>query len=78
VAGRFTRAAKESKTLVRADAIEALRKYKKDISGELFLKSINDSSYSIAGNVLFAPGSKDFAALYFSNIQASTSYHRPL
>jgi len=49
----------DPKPLVRATAIEALGKYKKDTYREFFLKSINDSSYSIAGNALLALGSID-------------------
>jgi len=41
-------------SLVRAGAISALGKYKKDTYKALFLKSINDSSYSVAGNALLA------------------------
>ena len=49
----------DPKSLVRAAAIEALGKYKKDTYKELFLKSINDSSYAIAGNALLALGAID-------------------
>ena len=52
----------DPKSLVRASAIEALGKYKKDTYKAVFLKSINDSSYSIAGNALLALGSIDSAA----------------
>jgi aminopeptidase N len=49
----------DPKSVVRASAIEALGKYKKDSYKELFLKSINDSSYSISGNALLALGAID-------------------
>ena len=49
----------DSKTIVRADAIAALGKYKKDSYKPLFLKAINDSSYSIAGSALVALGAID-------------------
>ena len=45
-------AVNDPKTLVRARAIEALGRYKKDLYKPLFLKSINDSSYSVAGTCL--------------------------
>jgi aminopeptidase N len=49
----------DPKSLVKAGAIAALGKYKKITYKDLFLKSINDSSYSIAGNALLALGSID-------------------
>jgi len=49
----------DPKSLVRAAAIKALGKYKKDTYKELFLKLINDSSYTIAGNALLALGAID-------------------
>jgi len=49
-------------SLVRAGALEALAKYKKDSYKEFFLKSINDSSYSVAGYALFALGKIDSVA----------------
>jgi aminopeptidase N len=49
----------DKKSLVRAAAIDALGKYKKEVYKEFFLKSINDSSYSVAGNALFALGTLD-------------------
>ena len=55
----------DQKSLVRAAAIEALGKYKKETYKQLFLESINDSSYSVAGNALVALASID-----------STSAHR--
>ena len=39
---------------VRASAIQTLGKYKKDAYKELFLKAVNDSSYSVAGYALNA------------------------
>jgi aminopeptidase N len=49
----------DPKTLVRAEAIKALGDYKEDSYKELFLKSLNDSSYSVAGNALLALGAID-------------------
>ena len=45
--------------LVKAGAIEALGKFKQIAYKPLFLKSINDSSYSIAGKALVALGAID-------------------
>lgn len=47
-------AEKDPKSLVRAEAIAVLGKYKNDAYKPLFLKAVNDSSYSIAGNALLA------------------------
>jgi aminopeptidase N len=55
-------AVKDPNPLVRASAIEALGRYKKEVYKQLFLKSINDSSYSIAGSALVALGAIDTAA----------------
>lgn len=52
----------DPKSLVRAGAIESLGKYKNVKYKALFLKSINDSSYSIAGNALLALGAIDSSA----------------
>ncbi|HEX7583493.1 MAG TPA: M1 family metallopeptidase [Prolixibacteraceae bacterium] len=52
----------DPKSLVRAGAIEALGKYKKDAYKEFFLKSVNDSSYTIAGNALLALAAIDSVA----------------
>ena len=49
----------DPKSVVRASAITALGKYKKEIYKPFFLKSINDSSYAIAGNALLALGEID-------------------
>ena len=49
----------DPKSLVRAEAIAVLGKYKKDTYEPLFLKSVNDSSYAIAGSALFALGAID-------------------
>jgi aminopeptidase N len=46
-------------SLVRAAAIEALGKYKKEAYKPVFLNAINDSSYSISGNALLALGAID-------------------
>ncbi len=55
-------AEKDPKSLVRAGAIEALGRYKEVAYEPLFLKSINDSSYSIAGKSLVALGAIDTAS----------------
>ena len=52
----------DPKSLVRAAALELLGKYKKEAYKDLFLKSINDSSYSVAGNSLIALGLIDSIA----------------
>ena len=52
----------DPKPLVRARAIQILGKYKKDLYKTLFLKSINDSSYSVAGNALLALAAIDTTA----------------
>ena len=58
----------DKSTSVRAGAIQALGNYKKDSYKELFLKSIDDSSYSVAGNSLIALGLIDsVSALDFRN-----------
>mgnify|MGYP001791526429 FL=1 len=49
----------DPKSLVRAGAIEALGSYKKEIYKPFFLKSVNDSSYAIAGKALLALGAID-------------------
>jgi aminopeptidase N len=49
----------DPKSLVRAAAIEALGRYKSIAYKPLFLKSIDDSSYSIAGKALVALGAID-------------------
>jgi aminopeptidase N len=55
-------AGNDPNSLVRAGAIEALGRYKKDIYKALFLKSVNDSSYSVAGSSLLALGALDSVA----------------
>ena len=52
----------DPKSLVRAGAIGALGRLKKEIYKPLFIKAINDSSYSIAGSALTALGAIDTAA----------------
>jgi len=47
---------------IRAAAINALGRFKKGDYKELFIRSLNDSSYSVAGNALTALGSIDSAA----------------
>ena len=49
----------DSKSTVRAEAIKALGKYKKDMYKEFFLSAIKDSSCSVAGNALLALGAID-------------------
>jgi aminopeptidase N len=51
----------DPKSLVRAGAIEALGRLKKEEYRSLFLKSISDSSYSIAGSALIALAAIDTA-----------------
>ena len=46
-------------SLIRASAIQILGRYKKDAYKELFVKSTNDSSYSVAGYALLALGPID-------------------
>ena len=55
-------AANDPNSMVRASAIEALGRSKKELYKSLFLKSINDSSYSIAGSALTALGVIDTVA----------------
>jgi aminopeptidase N len=55
-------AEKDPKSLVRAGALQALGRYKKVEYKPLFLKAIDDSSYSIAGHALVALGSIDSIA----------------
>ena len=52
----------DPKSLVRAEAIRSLGKYKKEDYKVFFLKSINDSSYSIAANALTSLGATDSLA----------------
>jgi aminopeptidase N len=52
----------DPKTLVRASAIGALGKLKKTEYKPLFLKSVSDSSYAIAGSALNALGAIDTTA----------------
>jgi hypothetical protein len=49
----------DSDPLVKAGAIEALGKFKQVAYKSLFLKSINDSSYTVAGKALVALGAID-------------------
>jgi len=55
-------AGNDPKPLVRATAIESLGRFKKQIYKPLFLKSIGDSSYTIAGKALLALGATDSAS----------------
>ena len=52
----------DPRTLVRAEAIAVLGKYKKDAYKPLFLKSTSDSSYAVAGNALLALAEIDTVA----------------
>jgi aminopeptidase N len=52
----------DPKPLVRAQAIKILGKFKKPEYKSLFLKALNDSSYSVAGNALEALGKIDSIA----------------
>jgi aminopeptidase N len=49
-------------SMVRSSAIQALGKYKNDKYKALFLKSLNDSSYSVSGNALIALAAIDTSA----------------
>jgi aminopeptidase N len=55
-------AQKNPKKTIRARAIGMLGKYKKNEYKPLFLKAVNDSSYSVAGSALEALGLIDDAA----------------
>jgi aminopeptidase N len=52
-------AEKDPSSMIRASAIQALGMYKKAAYRDLFRKSVDDSSYSVAGNALLALGSID-------------------
>ena len=52
----------DPKSTVRAEAIGVLGKFKDDKYKSLFLKSVTDSSYSVAGNALLALGEIDSLA----------------
>jgi aminopeptidase N len=54
----------DPKSLVRAGAIEALGRLKKEGYRALFLKATSDSSYSIAGSALLALGAIDTVAAF--------------
>jgi aminopeptidase N len=47
-------AAKDPKSIVRAKALEILGKYKKQEYKSIFMKGVNDSSYSVSGKALIA------------------------
>lgn len=57
----FNIAEKDPKTLVKAAAIQALGRYKKDTCKPLFLKVSDDSSYAVAGRALIALSAIDTA-----------------
>ncbi len=52
----------DSKPTVRAEAVRVLGNYKKNEYKSLFMKAVNDSSYTIAGNALEALSKIDSAA----------------
>jgi aminopeptidase N len=52
----------DNEPLVRAGAIQSLGRYKKNTYKQLFMNSLNDSSYTIAGNALLALGTIDSTA----------------
>jgi len=52
----------DSKPIVRAEAIRVLGNYKKNEYRPLFMKAVNDSSYTVAGNALEALSKIDSAA----------------
>lgn len=64
----------DPKSLVRAGAIEALGRYKSQEYKPIFLKAINDSSYSIAGKALIALGALDTATA-FTNAKSFSNQH---
>ena len=64
----------EPVTVIKASAIEALSRFRNPAYRQLFLKSINDSSYSVAGKALIALGSIDSTAAY-SRAKEFTSQH---
>jgi aminopeptidase N len=57
-----TVAQKDPRKTIQAQAISMLGKYKKPVYKPLFMKAINDSSYSVAGSALEALGLIDDAA----------------
>ena len=59
---------------IRAAAINALGKYKQNKYKDLFIKSINDSSYSVAGDALSALGSIDSVAALGKARELSSSH----
>jgi aminopeptidase N len=66
----------DTKSLVRAEAITTLGKYKKDSYKEFFLKSIGDSSYSIAANSLLALGRVDSLAALTQAKRLSSQHYK--
>jgi len=54
--------AKNNAPRIRAAAIQSLGKYKKNDYKDLFIRSLNDSSYSVAGDALVALGAIDSVA----------------
>ena len=57
-------AKKDPSSLIRAAAIDALGRYGKTGYKKLFMDSVNDSSYSVAGSALMALGSIDSVAAF--------------
>jgi aminopeptidase N len=64
----------DAASLVRAAAIQSLGRYKKESYKELFINSINDSSYSVAGNALLALGTIDSTSA-LDNAKILSSQH---
>jgi aminopeptidase N len=64
----------DAEPLVRAAAIQSLGKYMKESYKELFLNSIKDSSYSVAGNALLALGTLDSTSA-LENARSLSSQH---
>jgi aminopeptidase N len=54
--------AKSTAPKIRAAAIQSLGRFKKNDYKELFIRSLNDSSYSVAGDALIALGAIDSVA----------------
>ncbi len=67
-------ASNDPKSLVRAKAIAVLSDYKNDTYKSLFLKALNDSSYTIAGNALLALNDSDSVSAYAEAKKISTHH----
>ncbi len=66
----------DPKTQVRAGAIEALGRYKNEKYIPLFLKSVDDSSYTIAGKALIALAAVDSSAAMAKSKSLSSRHIR--